>query len=252
MRKPISVAGFIGLAASIVAIGLWTAEQLSGQLAFEVLTIPFKLTLLAAPLFFLSDLSAFLYKRPRLAVGVGLTLIAVTLCAMFAYLPWREVFARQFNNSVYRWYYSDMPSQSSSWNGDFGEWQTQWARHIPHAIEAGLVLVYYAIIIVTCTLWRLHRVGGAVIAIIGYLLLFLIPMLTGLIVWDYDTFLKGIAFDSISMDLFPVFLWHAGDYSIFLYSFMFIFFGITAAFFYLEPRIAAHWTSKTPSGVACL
>ena len=47
---------------------------------------------------------------------------------------------------------------------------------------------------------------------------------------DYDTFLKGIAFDSISMDLFPVYFWHAGDYFIFLYAFMLIFFGVSTAF----------------------
>jgi hypothetical protein len=240
MRKLLSLTGFIGLAASFVAIALWTAEQLSGQMLFELLTIPFKLILLAAPLFFLSDLSAFLYRRPRVAMALGFTLVAVTLCAMLAYLPWREAFTHHFSNSVYKWYYSDMPSQHPGIYGDFAAWQKQWARHIPHAIEAGLVLVYYTIIIAACTLWRLNRVRGAIIAIAGYLLLFLVPIFTGLIVWDYDTFLKGIAFDSISMDLFPVFFWHAGDYSIFLYAFMFIFFGVTATFIYLKPRVAAN------------
>jgi len=220
----------------LVAIGLWTAEQLSGQMAFEFLTIPFKLILLAAPLFFLSDLSAFLYRRPQVAIALGFTLVAVTLGAMLAYLPWREAFTHHFSNSSYRWYYSNMPSQYPGLYGDFANWQTQWAQHIPHAIEAGLVLVYYSIIIATCTLWRLCRVNGAMIAIAGHLLLFLVPMFTGLIIWDYDIFLKGIAFDSISMDLFPLFFWHAGDNSIFLYAFMFIFFSVTAPFVYLKPR----------------
>jgi hypothetical protein len=239
-RKLLSLTGFIGLAASLVAIGLWTAEQLSGWLAFELLTIPFKLILLAAPLFFLSDLSAFLYWRPRVAIALGFTLVAVTLCAMLAYLPWRETFTHHFSNSSYRWYYSNMPSQYPGLYGDFGEWQKQWAQHIPHAIEAGLVFVYYSIIIAACTLWRLRRVSGAIIAIVGYLLLFLVPTFTGLIIWDYDIFLKGIAFDSISMDLFPAFFWHAGDYSIFLYAFMFIFFSVTATFTYLRPRVTVN------------
>src|SRR5215510_7949103 len=106
MRKLLSFKGFIGLAASLVAIGLWTAEQLSGQMAFELLTIPLKLILLAAPLFFLSDLSAFLYRRPRIAIVMGFTLVAVTLCAMLAYLPLREAFTHHFSNSVYKWYYT--------------------------------------------------------------------------------------------------------------------------------------------------
>ena len=99
-----------------------------------------------------------------------------------------------------------------------------------------MVFVYYCILITACTFWRLRRGSGAAIAVVGYLLLFLVPMFTGLIVWDYDTFLMGIAFDSISMDLFPVYIWHAGDYSIFLYAFMFIFFGVSGAFVYFKPR----------------
>jgi hypothetical protein len=239
MHTPIPIAGVIGLIASAAGVGLWTAEQLTGQMAFEFLTIPFKLAVLVAPLFFLSHLSALLHLRPRVAVGLGLALVAATLCAMLAYLPWREAFTHHFSNAVYRWYYSDMPSEHPGYYGDFADWQARWARRVPHAIEAGLVVVYYGILISACTLWRLRRVGGAVTAVLGYLLLFLVPLFTGLIDWDYDTFLMGIAFDSISMDLFPVYFWHAGDYSIFLYVFMFIFFGISAAFFYVMPRKAA-------------
>jgi len=157
---------------------------------------------------------------------------------MLAYLPWREAFTHHFSNDVYRWYYSNMPSQHTGYYGDFADWQKRWTHHVPHAIETCLVLVYYGIIITACTLWRLRRVSGAVIGVLGYLLLWLVPMFTGLIAWDYDTFLMGIAFDSISMDLFPVYFWHAGDYSIFLYAFMLIFFGVSGAFFYVRPRNA--------------
>ena len=112
----------------------------------------------------------------------------------------------------------------------------RWAHYVPHATEAVLIFVYYGIIIIACTVWRLRRLTGAIVAVFGYLLLFLVPMLAGLIVWDYDTFLMGIAFDSISMDLFPFYIWHAGDYSIFLYVFLLIFFGISAAFLNVKPR----------------
>jgi hypothetical protein len=50
-------------------------SECTGQMAFEFMTIPFKLVLLASPLFFLSDLSAFLHRRPRLAIGLGLSLV---------------------------------------------------------------------------------------------------------------------------------------------------------------------------------
>src|SRR5438477_12871320 len=64
MRKAVPIAGTIGFAASAMAVVLWTFEQITGRLFFEFLTIPFKLVLLATPLFFVSDLSSFLHRRP--------------------------------------------------------------------------------------------------------------------------------------------------------------------------------------------
>jgi hypothetical protein len=208
-------------------------------LAFEFLTIPAKLALLIAPLLFLPDLSSFLHGRPRAAVGLGVALVTTTVVAMLAYLPWRQAFTEHFSNAVYRWYFDGMPEKHHGYYGDFADWQRRWAMRVPHAIEAGILLAHYGIIITACTLRRLGRVGGAVNATVGYGLLFLVPMLTGLIEWDYDTFLMGIAFDSISMDLFPICLWHAGDYSIFLYAFMLIFFGVSGVFFHVRPRSTA-------------
>ena len=234
MRTRLPTSAIVGLAAAVLAIGLWAVEQLSGQMVFEILTAPAKLALLAAPFFFLADLSDFLHRRPRVAVSLGLVLIAVTLGAMAAYLPWRSAFAEHFNNGVYRWYYEGMLHKES----DFAEWEKAWVQHRPHLFEAGLVLVYYAHLITLCTVWRLRHVGSAVVTMLGYALLFIGPIVTNLIAWDYDTFLMGIALDSISMDLFPVYFWHAGDYSIFLYVFMLIFFGISSAFYYLRPRHA--------------
>lgn len=236
MRRPVPITGIVGLLASAAAIGLWAAEQLTGNLTYELLTIPAKLALLAAPFFFISKLSEFLHGRPRVAVGLGLTLVMVTLGAMLAYLPWRQSFTEHFSNDVYRWYFNGMPRKHNGFYGDFTDWQRQWAHHIPHAIEAGLALAYHGFIIAICALRRWSILGGAAIAAAGYAMLLFVPMLTGLIVWDYDTFLKGIAFDSISMDLFPGGFWHAGDYSIFLYVFMLIFLGITTTFFYACPR----------------
>lgn len=232
MHRFIPITSIIGLAASSLAVGLWTLEQLSGWMFFETLTIPVKLIVLLAPFLFLSDLSAFLYRRPKLALRLGFTLVIVTLFAMLLYLPWRSSFVAHFNNDGYRWYYEGTRLKSR----DFIQWQAAWAHYVPHMIETGIVLVYYTTIIAACTIWRLSRIGGAVLAFSGYLLLHLIPMLTGLILWDYDTFLKGIAFDSISMDLFPLFAWYAGDYSIFLYVFMLILFGVVIGFFCKNPR----------------
>lgn len=247
MRTQIPVSGICGFTASAIAIVLWMAEQLTGQRAFEVLAIPAKLTLLAAPFLFLSDLSAFLHRRRRVAVSLGVALIAVTLVAMLAYLPWREAFADHFSNGAYRWYFDGMPQKFRGHYADFADWQRKWAWRVPHTIEVGLMLAYFGSVVAACTLRRLGRMGGAAIATLGYALLLLVPMFTGLIAWDYDIFLKGIAFDSISMNLSPMLFWYAGDSSIFLDAFMLIFFGISGAFFQIAPRATAR-CSQPSSG----
>jgi hypothetical protein len=237
-RASFPAAGVIGLAASAAAIGLWTVERLTELLVVVFLTAPFKLALLAAPLFFLSDLSAFLHGRPRVAVSLYLALVTVTLCAMLAYLPWRHTFTEHFSNEAYRWYYDGMLAKHGGDEDDFADWQRSWANYTPHIIEAGLVLAYYGALIKACTARRLSKRGGALIAAGGYALLWLIPLLGGLILWDYDIFLKGIVFDSISLDLLPLLWWRPWDYSIFLYIFMLIFFGVCTAFFLFKPRSA--------------
>jgi len=211
---------------------------MTGTMAFEVATIPFKVVLLASPLVFVFHLSALLHKRTRLAISLGTALVAITLLGMVLYLPWRNTFARHFSNNVYRWYYADIPVERQGSYGDVEAWKISWERHIPHAIETALVFGYYGILITISTIRRLSKVGGAFLALAGYALLLLIPLFTGLIDWDYDTFLHGIAFDSISMDLFPPAFWFAGDHSIFLYSFFFIFFAVTGVFFSFTPRFA--------------
>lgn len=229
MFSRIPISAKIGLAASALAIALWVIEQLTGWLSFEILAIPVKLALLATPLFFLTDLSAFLHGRPKLAIGLGLTLVIVTIAGMFAFLPWRDGFAHKFNNAVYRWYSFDKNPRIAA-EGDFEKWKSDWNRHVPHKIEAALVCVYYSLLIFAAAAFRLKRPAGAAVVALGYLLLLLVPFTTGLVVLDYDTFFQGIIFDSIAMDLFPVGFWYAADYSIFLYGFMLIFFGICTAF----------------------
>lgn len=211
---------------------------------FEYLTIPFKLALLAAPLFFLSDLSEFLHGRPRIALGLGVVLVAVTFGAMLTYLPWRDAFAQHFNNASYRWYYDYTNPKTIGTESEFTDWKKSWEHHVPHRIEAALVVACFSVLLTACSAWRLRRISGAVVASIGYALLFIVPLATGLIDWDYDVFLRGVAFDSISMDLFPVGIWFAGDYSIFLYTFMFIFFGISALFFLAKSQVRTELTSS--------
>lgn len=232
MSRRIPTTIIIGLVASAIAVSFWTIEQLTGLLIFEIFTIPVKIAVLVAPFFCLSDLSNLLYRRPKLALRLGITLIIVTLGTMLLYLPWRSAFVTHFSSDWYRWYHEGTRVQSIA----FFEWKKEWEHHIPHMIETGIVLVYYTTVISACCIWRLCRVGGAIVAFVGYLMLYYIPIFTGLIVWDFDTFLEGIAFDSISMDLTPLVWWFALDTSIFLYMFMLIFFGVIVGFFNISSR----------------
>ncbi len=239
--------GLIGIAASAIAITLWTIEQLSGLLFFELLTIPFKVALLAATFLFLPHLSARLHQQPRLAFKLYLALMVLTLLAIIAYLPWRPAFTAHFGNGAYRWYHAGS-TVPEFLNADFAAWQTGWTQHLPHKLELGLLLFCYGFLLTACTLWRLRKVSGAIVAALFYAILLLAPIFTGLILWDYDVFLKGIIFDSISFDLVPFSFWFAGDHSIFLYVFLFIFFGTTARFTYRPSPLAPNGANASSRG----
>jgi hypothetical protein len=154
--------------------------------------------------------------------------VIVTVAVAAAYLPWRDSFCHHFNNAIYRWYWSGLLRESSGYYGDFDAWLAGWRSGRPHLLEFGILIGFYALIVGGCYFFRLRRLGGFVLAGAAYAFLLIVPIATELIVWDYDTFLRGIAFDSISMDLFPLGLWFSGDYTIFLYAFLLIFFTAAA------------------------
>ncbi len=230
LKPRLSVAGLIGLVASAAAIGLWLAAAVTQQMVISLILIPCKLALLAAPLFFYHDLSGFLHRRKRLAVALGMTIITVNVLAAMAYLPFRESFLRKFSTDTYYWYSSIPRPNESGFPPGIDAWRNGWNRGVPHFIEATLLVAYYGTILSICSLWRLDRVSSLMVGLGGYAMLLIVPMATGLIKYDFDVFLRGIAFDSISMDLFPFFAMFAGGYSIFLFVFQFIFFLVCAIF----------------------
>lgn len=223
--------GRIGLLVSSVAILLWILEHLSNTDAFATVfafsTIPFKLSIFAAALFFIPGLSGFLCGRFRLATILASTLIVTTWLAMLAYLPFRQTFVETFDAPQYHWYHEDMVLQHE----DFAQWKADWNRKRPHIIEASIVAAFYGTLIMLCAFRRWRLFGGSILIAAGaYLFLELTPLYFGLLVWDYDEFLKGIVFDSISLDLSPLGFWWPTDFAIFLYVFSFIFFTVTSTF----------------------
>ena len=247
MKLPTSAK--VGLIASAGATCLWSVEQLTGVLLFEDLTIPFKFVTVLAPLFFIADLSSMIAGRFKLTIALWLSLVALTLCAMAIFLPWRDGFAHKFNNPCYRWYCSDTNPKHFGSESEFTEWKEGWAKHSPHKIETGLLIGYYALLLGSCAAIRLKRIAGIVLGMAGYALLVFVPRMTGIIDWNYDIFLKGIAFDSISMDLHPFAIWFAGDMSIFFYVFMLIFFSICSLFFWNQSKPRCDVAQANPEAV---
>lgn len=222
-------------------------EQATGFEFLELLTIPFKLASLFAGLAFVADLSCLLHRRKILAAAYCSTLVLVVVGMFFAFLPWRDAFAKHFSNSMYRWYYPGMPSEHPGHYGDFNHWETQWAHRLPHRIEIALLVVFLAFLSASGFGLKHTRFSGCVVGVIGYLILFLVPMFTNLIVWDYDTFLRGIVCDSISMDLMPIGVWFAGDYSIFLYVLLLSIFCVSSGYWRISPRVESE--PKLASGL---
>lgn len=227
MNRPVPKSNLLGLSAAIAATALWITEQTTGAAMLEILTIPAKLALLVAFPLFLPHLSSLVHGRRGAALSLALTAIVVTAAAAAAYLPWRDRFCEQFSNDVYKWYYTTSSSSHLSYP-DFDAWLVGWRAYRPHLTEFGILVGFYAIVVGGCFFFRLDRLGGFLLASIAYAYLLFIPMVTGLIEWSSDTFLHGIVFDSISFDMFPPIIWFAGDYSIFLYVFMLIFFSAAA------------------------
>ncbi|MBL8814697.1 MAG: hypothetical protein JNL58_01615 [Planctomyces sp.] len=230
LQPRLPVAGIIGLVASSAAIGLWLAEAVTRQMVFSLMLIPCKLALLAAPLFFYHDISRLLYQRKRLAFALGMTLITVTVLAAMAYLPFRESFLRRFNTATYYWYSNIPQANAGNFPPGIDAWRNGWNRGVPHFIEATLLVAYYVTIISICCLGRLDRVFSVVVGLGGYAMLLIVPMVTGLIEYDFDIFLRGIVFDSISLNLFPPVVIFWGGHSIFLFVFLLIFFAVCAIF----------------------
>lgn len=222
----------LGLILSAAAIAFWILEQTTGQLTFEAFTIPLKLGALTAGLAFATDLSTFLHRRPATTAMLILALTVVVLGLLFAFLPWRDAFAKHFGNAVYRWYY---PGTAERYD-DYSTWLADWNRWVPHQTEAALLVGYLSWICGISCLLRLSLLAGGLVSLVGYALLLLVPIATGLILWDYDIFLLGIACDSISMDLMPPLIWVAGDHSIFLYALLLSLFGVSSVFWKALPR----------------
>lgn len=231
MSRRFPTAVLVGLGAALAGMVLWTTEQLTGSWFFGILAVTAKLVLLVAFPWCLPDLSAHFHVRPlRSALLFAVTAILITTAVAAAYLPWRDSFCRHFNNDAYRWYWSGLTETYPGQYKDFNAWLAGWRSGRTHLLEFAVLTGFYVLTTAGLSLFRLRRSGGWALAGAAYAFLLVVPVATGLIVWDYDIFLRGIASDSISLDLFPFTFWFSGDHTIFFYVFFFVFFAVAALF----------------------
>lgn len=147
----------------------------------------------------------------------------LTLFAFYVFLG-REPLARLVSDEVVRFYYLRSPALDGMHYIGLEEWRVQWSNWIPQAKDLSLMMLSLAVIVVPAyyfgSRWEARAFSSAMLIGVCSVL----PPAIGLVLWDYDTFLGGVFFDLLSLDLLPLFWWFVGGSSI-------VFFSLSAAFY---------------------
>lgn len=229
---------FGGLAA-ISGIAAWVLEWHLGVLALSAVVVVAKLIGFIALVFCVQKLGPLLFGSWRAGSALWLTLSASSILSLFACLPFRVWMPQWANDGMRRWYYEGMPRPE----GDYQQWLTAWQGFVPHLFEASVLMVFFAILVAPCVLFRIRMQSAVLVCLLGYALLAVAPIWSGLLAFDYDTFHLGIAVDSIALSIWPMGLGYSDAHTIFALGFLAVFF--TASRLFLLFPIAR---SNTPAG----
>jgi hypothetical protein len=222
----------VGIVASLAAVVLWAIvwrldpSDLPQQLPYPLGIVgwPLKLFLLFGCVpWALAELSDALYENGPAATSFALRGAAVSALAIAAYLPFRTAFCRSSASVSVKSYYQALPSEFSGGLPRFEHWQRAFAAGHIHLLELLVLLAFYGVLAFVLFRQRPRAVAAVVAALSGYLLLLVAPVALGLVIWDYDVFLLGLWFDSISLDLWVPTVW---PNSIFLDLFLLLFFAV--------------------------
>jgi len=130
----------------------------------------------------------------------------------------REPLARVVSDEVVRFYYLRSPVLDGMHYIGLEEWRVQWSHWIPQAKDLSLMMLSLAVIVVPAyylgSRWEARAFSSAMLIGVCSLL----PPAIGLVLWDYDTFLGGVFFDLLSLDLLPMLWWFVGGSSIVLFA----------------------------------
>ncbi len=214
---------------SLAGIALWFAHEFATakappfdgalDVSIHVLLGALKLATVCAFPFALRPFYTCLHRNPRTLVVFSVLAGAVYLGLFWSYAIWgRTAFAEFASGHVVRYYYLESEVLAKFGYLGLEEWQEQWRRFIPHVKELGLSLAL-GVFIVLCGYYYGDKTA-APFAVWGvvYFVLFVCPLILGLIVWDYDTFMGGIFFDALCLETFPLGLWWSGKTTIFLFA----------------------------------
>lgn len=216
---------FGGISA-VLGILVWSLEWRLKFHALRPLVVLAEVFGLIALVFCIRNVASSLYHAWRATLVLWLILSSSSIVALFAVIPFRFWMPQWANDGVRRWYYVGMPNPENT----YFLWITSWHDFEPHRFEAGILLLFFAWLLAPCAIFRIHLWSASLIGILGYALLAIAPVRLGLLDFDYDTFHRGIALDSIALSLLSPGPRYPDAHCIFLLGFLVIIFASIRAF----------------------
>jgi len=173
----------------------------------------------------LKEIFAAIYKNTRVSLVYFSTLNILFISLFFLHLTFtRELYCSLASNDAVKFYYLSNPDLHKPFFIGGVEWAKDWALFIPQSKE----LIFGITCTMLFTLWGCYfgptkksRFG---ITAILFVICTIVPGLIGILLWDYDLFMGGVFFDTISITLFPLFWFAEGTQSVMIFSLAFFFY----------------------------
>lgn len=221
----------------------WTLEWRWEWHALNPVVLAAKVCGWVALVFCLRTIAPLLHGSWRRALSLWAILSVASLAALYSAIPFRLWMPHWANDGRRRWYYEGMPQPE----GDYARWLADWHRFGPHFFEAGVLLVFFALLLAPCVFIRMRLQWAAVSCLASCAWLAIAPVSHDLLEFDYDTFQLGIALDSIALSLWPMGLAYSDAHCIFTLGFLAVIFAAVRVFFVLLPQ-PRHDAAITPGG----